>query len=187
MKFGIREIIFLVLLVTIPLSAWALAFRPAKTRNEEMTRQIEAQRTKLADLNRATGTIGDMEAEIASLDEAIGYFSTKLPSEKEMDQVIRELWRLAEANELTTKSIRPLYEKAAVRLTEPSGPYAEQPISMILEGRFKGLYGFLLAMERQPRIMRLLDMTVADLGENKDGRVRTTCVMSVFFERAGEE
>ncbi|HET6426925.1 MAG TPA: type 4a pilus biogenesis protein PilO [Phycisphaerae bacterium] len=190
MKFGIREIILLVLLVIIPVSAWALAFRPAKIRNEQMIRQIESQRTKLTELNRATGTIGNMEAEIESLNEAINYFSAKLPSEKEMDQVIRELWRLAEANELTTKSIRPLYDANALRLTESSGPYAEQPMSMVLEGRFKGLDGFLLAMERQPRIMRLLDMTVADLRENKeggDGRVRTTCVMSVFFERASKE
>ena len=186
MKFGVREIMFLVLLVAIPLSAWWFAFRPARIRDEGMVQQIEAQREKLANLNRATATIGDMEAEIHSLQEAIGYFSTKLPSEKEMDQVLRELWRLAEANKLTTKSIRPIYEKGASRLTEPTGPYAEQPISMTLEGPFKGLYGFLLAMERQPRIMRLLDVTVQKC-QGEQSRVRTTCLMSVFFERSSEE
>lgn len=186
MKFGIREIIFLALLVAIPAAAWWFAFRPARIRNERMTEQIQAQRARLADLNRATATIGDMEAEIGDLKEAISYFGAKLPSEREMDQVLRELWRLAEANDLTTKSIRPIYEKGASRLTEPTGPYAEQPISMTFEGPFKGLYGFLLAMERQPRIMRLLDVTIQKT-QDEQGHVRTTCLMSVFFERASED
>ena len=186
MRFGVREIIFLVLLGAIPLSAWWFAFRPAMSRDAEMMAQIEAQQERLRELNRATATIGDMEQEIESLNEAIGYFRAKLPTEKEMDQVIRELWRLAEGNDLTTKSIRPIRGSGAARLTDPSGPYAEQPISMTLEGPFKGLYGFLIALERQPRIMRVLDVTIQKGQRCPEGVVRTKCLMSVFFERSSE-
>ena len=103
-----------------------------------------------------------------------------------MDKVLREVWRLAEANHLTTKSIRTLKSGGKAMLADPNGPYAEQPISMKLEGPFKGFYGFLLALEVQPRIMRVREMKVEKLPRSVEGMVRAECEVSVFFERAGK-
>ena len=187
MKFGVREIIFIALLVAIPLAAWAFVFRPNNARKDEMAAEIESRQTKLQALNRATATIGDLKTEIASLEKAVNFFRSKLPSEKEMDKVLQEVWQLAEANKVTAKSIRPLKSKEEMMLTDPAGPYAEQPISMELEGSFAGFYGFLLALERQPRIMRIQQMELERLAKAPEGHVRAECNVVVFFERSDKE
>ena len=188
MKFGIREIVFVVLLAAIPVGAWWFVFRPADARNAEMLKQIKTKQQKLQELYKATATIGDLKVEINSFKEAINFFRTKLPTEKEMDQVLKGVWRLAEANNLITKSIRTLKPtQKVVLLADPTGPYAEQPISIELEGPFEGFYGFLLAMETQPRIMRIQQMNVKKMPKKGEGYIHAKCIVSVFFERGGKD
>jgi Tfp pilus assembly protein PilO len=187
MKFGIREIVFIVLLTAIPVAAWAFVFRPNNARKADMAAQIKSRQTKLQALNKATATIGDLKTEIASLEKAISFFRSKLPNENKMDQVLQEVYRLAKANQLNTKSIRTLKPKKEIMVTDPSGPYGEQPISLELEGSFTGFYRFLLALERQPRIMRIQQMAMKKLLKAPEGHVRAECNVSVFFEHSGKE
>ena len=187
MRFGAREIVFVALLVAIPVAAWWFAFRPNSRRNAEMLGQINARQGKLRQLNQATATMGDLQVEIDSLQEAMKFFRSKLPNEKEIDKVLHEMWDLAERNRLTTKSIRTLKTSGGSTIADPAGPYAEQPMSIEMEGPFPGFYGFLLALERQPRIMRIREMKMEKLARAEDGLIRATCQVSVFFERAGKE
>ena len=192
MKFGLRETLFLAVLAAIPVAAWWFAFRPNNARNEKMMAVIETRQGKLQALNKATATIGDLKVEIATLDDAVRFFRSKLPSEKEIDKVLQEVWRLAEANQLVTKSIRTLKSGDENRLADPSGPYAEQLISMQLEGPFNGFYSFMLALETQPRIMRIQQMKMEKPQKGEEGIVRADCTMSIFFEqgslaRSGKE
>ena len=107
MKIGIREIVFVVLLTAIPVAAWAFVFRPNNVCKAEMAAEIASRQAKLQALNKATATIGDLKSEIAALEKAINFFRSKLPSEKEMDKVLREVWLLAEANKrVLSKGLR---------------------------------------------------------------------------------
>jgi Tfp pilus assembly protein PilO len=176
------------LLLAIPVGAWWFVFRPRSAGNAEMLQQIEAKRSKLQELNRATATIGDLRNEIASLEKGVAYFQSKLPSEKEIDKVLQEVWRLAEMNQLTTKSIRTMDRPGQMALLAPAeGPHAEQPITMKLEGDFIGFYSFLLALENQPRIMRIRKMTVKKPDKGAEGVIQVEFVMSVFFERSAKD
>ena len=47
-----------------------------------------------------------------------------------------------------------------------------------------GFYGFLLALERQPRIMRIQEMKIKGSRNPAEGLISTECKVSVFFERA---
>ena len=182
MKFGLREVVFLVILLAIPLGAWWFVFRPLNAHNTEMRREIAAKQEKLKALNRTTGTIGNLKKEIAALSKAVAFFESKLPSEKEIDKVLQEAWRLAEANKLITKSIRTLDRKNSA-FTTPASSHREQPIAVQLEGEFMGLYAFLQALENQPRIMRIRRMKLSKLAKAPQGRVRAEFTMSVFFEK----
>jgi Tfp pilus assembly protein PilO len=186
MKFGIREIVFIALTAAIPVAAWWFVFRPANERNEELMGAIEARQAKLRELNQATGSIGDLEMEIDSLEKAIKFFRSRLPSAKEIDKVLQEVWKLAEANQLATKSIRTAEVKGDGLLPDPGGPYAEQPLEMDLVGPFSGFYGFLLALEAQPRIVRIQEMQLSKVKDAPEGVIRAECTLSVFFERGKE-
>jgi len=185
MKFGIREMVFMVLLLAIPVCAWWLAFRPQNAINERMMVQIEAKQAKLRELNKATATIGDLKKEIDELEKAIGFFRSKLPDEKEIDKVLQEIWKLAERNRLKTKSIRALHQKTD-GFVKAGGPHAEQPIQVKLEGDFIGFYAFLQALEAQPRITRIRHMKLEKLDKEPEGAMRAEFEMSVFFQGSAE-
>jgi len=183
MKFGLREIVFISLLMLIPVGAWWFVFRPQNTRNVEMRRQIEARQAKLRDLNLATGTLGDLKSEIGSLTKAITFFQSKLPSEKEIDKILQEIWLLAESNKLNTKSIRTLDRKTDSIFTTEESDQSEQPIAIHLEGDFRGFYSFMLALENQPRIMRIRSMKLTKIEQGPEGSMMAEFEMSIFFER----
>ena len=149
-----------------------------------MLADIKAKQEKLTALHSTTRFIGNLKDEIASLEKAVSFFQSKLPDEKESDKVLKELWLLAETNQLTTKSIRTLQIVGTTGLTTPQDPHCEQAIAMELEGDFRGLYSFLLAMENQPRIMRLRQMELKKLDDGPEGAIRAECEMSIFFEKS---
>lgn len=182
MKFGLREILFIVVLMAIPVGAYWFVFRPQNTRNDEMRKQIDARQAKLRELNRATGTIGDLKTEISSLSQAISFFQSKLPSEKEIDKILQEVWLLAESNKLATKSIRTLTRQTGM-FTTAGSEQAEQPIAVMLEGDFHGFYSFMLALENQPRIMRIQSMKIKKPKGAPEGTVSVEFEMSIFFEK----
>ncbi|MFA6133124.1 MAG: type 4a pilus biogenesis protein PilO [Phycisphaerae bacterium] len=189
MKIGLREAVFFLLLMGIPVASWALVFHPQNLRNAEMLQQIEARQDRLRELNQATATIGDLKKEIAALEEAVQFFQSKLPNAKEMDKVLREVWQLAEQNQLTTKSIRTLPPSDKSMSAEMG--LREQPIAMQLDGDFRGFYTFLQALENQPRIMRISRMTLekAKAAPNgaSEGQVQARFDMTIFFEKSKEE
>lgn len=183
MKYGLREVIFTVLLLAIPAGAWWFVFRPNNARAAEMLQQIDAKREKLKALNHATATIGDLKRKIASLKAAIGFLQSRLPDEQEIDKVLQETWKLAELNQLKTRSIRTLAWREDRAFTATGASQAELPIEVQLEGDFVGFYTFLQALENQPRIMRIRRVKLARSKKAPIGHVLATFEMSIFFER----
>ena len=177
----LRQTIFVGLLLAIVVSAWYFVFRPRDASDRRLRAEIELKQKQLQRLNRATACIGNLKAEIGDLQEAITFFQSKLPSEKEIDKVLEEVWRLAEANRLTTKGIYTTRRTSASLFLPVGAPQTEQPIKMELVGPFMGLYNFLLALESQPRIMRLRKLELDVLPGNK-GKVKAQVEMSIFFE-----
>jgi Tfp pilus assembly protein PilO len=182
MKFGPREKVLVAILAAIPVAEWWFVFRPSNARKAEMIRRLEAQQAKLSAANRAAAVVGDLMKEIDSLTKAIEFFHSMLPTEKEIDKVLRETWQLAETNRLVTKSIRPLGRASNTGFASAASNYAEQRIDIQLEGDFRGFYAFLLDLENQQRIVKIREMTLEELDKNTPGRIKAHFVICVFFE-----
>jgi type IV pilus assembly protein PilO len=185
MKLPIREMVLGLLLVSMPVSAWWFVFKPGAQSDAQMRRQIELKQAKLRELNQATGSLGDLRREITELQKGINSLKARLPSEKEIDKVLKEIWSIAEANRLTTKSIRTVQ-----RGDSETGAFAEQPINVQVEGDYRGFYCFLQALENQPRIIQVHKLSLnrpekkGEAAEN--GHVLASFAMSIFFERSGQ-
>ncbi len=186
MKPSSREIVFGLVLLAIPLAAWSLEFAPRQRRQEELKLKIEAKQAKLDKLfekKRLTGAIGDLRKQIAEGKEAVAIFRSRLPDEKEIDQIVREVWRLAKSNELSPTSLRTIPPRKGKQFTAIDGPHGEQPVLIQIEGDFNGLYSFMLDMEGQSRIMRIRQMTLKKPEKTHTGQVSATIEFSIFFER----
>jgi type IV pilus assembly protein PilO len=173
MKFGIRELIFVVLIVGVIALAYPVFVRANAKRNT-LKNDTAQKQVELANLKQATSGIEDMEKKIDEISKAIEFFEKKLPAEKEVDTILREVSQMAEANSLQTKTVKPLKSER--------GPnYSEQPIQITLSGDFYGYYAFLLQLEKLPRITRVSQMKLEKIND-RDGEMTAQMTMSIFFE-----
>jgi Tfp pilus assembly protein PilO len=168
MKFGIREVIFVLILLGLLGSTNYFVFAKSNKRKAERLADIHTKQSALGNLQQATAGISDLNRKIDELQKAITFFEGKLPQEKEVDKILREVWQMAEANSLQTKTVKTL--KA-----ERGPSYSEQPISMSLSGDFNGFYAFL------PRITRVTQMNLQKISD-RDGEMQAQMTLSIFFE-----
>jgi type IV pilus assembly protein PilO len=151
MKLGIREIAFLLVLAAIPVAAWFFVFEPRNQDIEESRQEIAKMETTLVRLDQLTREVGDVREAISEAEVRLAEFRQNIPDADEVDDMLAEIHRIGERNSLSIASIR------ALKQTEDQG-YAEIPLSMQIEGQFKGLYRFLIDLERLPRIIRVQNL-----------------------------
>ena len=174
MKFGIRELLFLCVMIGLLACAYLFVFNKANDKRKSLMADIEQKQASLSNLRHATTGIDDLNRKIAELQQAITFFESKLPQEKEVDKILKEVWQMAEANALQTKTIKTLK-------SERSSSYSEQPIQMSLAGDFNGFYSFLLQLEKLPRITRVTQMNLEKISD-RDGEMQAQLTLSIFFE-----
>jgi type IV pilus assembly protein PilO len=174
MKFGIREISFVVVMLGLLGAIYFLVWDKAQTKIAAMERKTADKVTALSDLEKATSGVADVDKKVAELEEAIKFFEKKLPQERDIDQILKEVWEMADKNQLTTKTIKTMK-------SQRGAAYSEQPIEMSLSGNFSGFYEFLLKLEKLPRLTRINQLNL-DKISGKEGEMEAKLVLSIFFE-----
>lgn len=183
MRFGLREVIFVLLLLGMPLGAYYFVFQPRNAHNTEARKEVNAKKEQLQALEQVTQSIPDMRKEIDDLLTFIKRVEQQLPAQREVDVILREVWELADKHQLKPEAVRP--DKVV-----PHAQYIELPINVSLVGNFDGFYEFMLDLEQLPRITRMPTMTLKKLQgheakDHGDGAMRADVVLSIFFEGAG--
>ena len=173
MRFGLRELVFMALIFGLAGTSF-FVLKKSVDKRDRLLAEVTSKKKELNDLRQATAGIEDVGRKTAELKQAIMFFESKLPQEKEIDKILKEVWQLAEANALQAKTIKTLK-------TERSANYSEQPIDMTLAGDFNGFYSFLLQLEKLPRITRITSMNLSKITD-KDGTMTAKLTLSIFFE-----
>jgi type IV pilus assembly protein PilO len=174
-----REMLFILLLLAMPVASFLFVFQPRGAQMAEARREIASKQSKLNQLELATRNIEDLGREIDRLTEAIAVFEQKLPAEREVEVILREVAELAAKHNLTLKAIR-------TDKTVPAANYIEQPLKLNIEGEFDGYYSFLLAIEKLPRITAVRRMVLKKLDEKSDAQMQAEMVLSIFCESANK-
>src|SRR5687768_1016134 len=174
MKFGIRELILVCAMVGLLVCSYLFVFKKANAKVVTLKSETETKQKALGNLDKATAGIEDLGRKIDELQRAITFFESKLPQEKEIDKILREISQMADANSLQTKTVKML--KA-----QRGASYSEQPIQVSLTGDFNGYYAFLLQLEKLSRITRVTNMKLEKLDE-RDGEMQAQMTLSIFFE-----
>lgn len=173
MRFGIRELAFFALLAGTLVASYFFVFAPGARQIEDARKEIAAKQAKLRQLEEATRAFTDVGTEVERLTAAIAGFEEKLPDEREVEVILKEVWELAVRYKLTPQRVqtdKPL----------PGGSYTEQPIPISIKGDFEGFYEFLLQIEKLPRITRMPRIHLSK--DKQEGHVTADMVLSVFFD-----
>ena len=174
MRFGLREVIFLMVLLGMPVAAYWFVFKPHNTQINAARAEIKAKQAKLKQLELAAGRINNLGQEIDKLTSAIELFEAKLPAQKEVDVILKQVWQLASKNGLIPRK---------VKADKPikSSRYTEQPLKIEIVGDFNGFYSFLLDMEKLSRLTRIPEMKLKK-EQSTEGYMTASFTLSIFFE-----
>lgn len=178
MRIGIRETFLLALLLALPLLSWWLVFRPQNAFISQAKREIDHKNQMLAKLRETTARNEDLQRANAEILQNIHSIEARLPSNKEVDSVIRQVSDLAVESGLEPPNIESDKPVAAAL-------YMEQPLKMKIQGNFNGFYEFLVKLEQLPRITRIPDMKITR-STDQDGHMKAEFVLSIYFQQEGK-
>jgi type IV pilus assembly protein PilO len=174
MRFGFRELIFVLVLLAMPVATYIFVFEPRNAQIVQARKEVMDKQAKLQQLEAATRSFADLGKEIDKLTESITLFEQKLPAARETEVILKQVTELAATHKLTTRSIRP--DKVV-----SNAQYSELPIRMVIAGDFDGYYSFLLDMEKLRRITRIPEMKLKKT-PNDEGQMEADMVLNIYFE-----
>ncbi len=174
MTSGLRKIVFFILLLGVPFLAYQYMIKPANKLLAEQNARVQTKMAKLAEIEKATATAENLTKQLEELQDAIGFFESKLPPKSKIHKVLEQVTIIAQKQGLKPKTIRTLKKK------NNSG-YIEQPLKMELEGNFNAFYSFLLELEKLPRIMKIRELKLEKIRE-LEGQIKTNFIVSIFFQ-----
>jgi len=174
MRFGFREIVFLIVLLAVPVASYWFVFRPQNKEIERARQEIAQKEAMLRKLAQVTSQSEDLAALNTEIAEAISMIEAQLPSAKEVDVVLAQVAALAEENKLSLEKVKSDKPVAAAA-------YMEQPLKMVITGDFDGFYSFLLDLEKLDRITRMPDVDI-ERSRDVDGAMEAEFTLSIYFE-----
>lgn len=181
MRFGIREIMFFLVLLAVPVASFFYVFKPRNDEIRQARAEIEAKQATLNRLADAVAKIPDIGIEIENGKDQIAVIEAKLPSAQDVEGILEQVTQLARKNRLNSKSVKS--EKPV-----PAAAYMELPLKIMMEGEFDGFYQFLIELENLPRITRIHQLKLERVtGKNPEdtlppGSMKAEFTLSIYFE-----
>ena len=153
MNMGRRELLFLLVLTAVPISAWFFVFQPRNADISEARAEIDAMQGTLTQLNELNRSVGDLGEAINVAEVRLARFRENIPDAEELDDLLSEIDAIGVRNQLDVKSIRTLKQ------VDVDG-YSELPLKLLIEGDFVGIYQFLVDLESLSRITRVSELQI---------------------------
>jgi len=160
-------------IVGIVLTSFFVFVQP---KNRSMAATRTAIRNKQASLQLLELEMSKLESSrrrVERLETALAGFESRLPRQGEIDVILREVWVIADAAGLKTQRIK-------TRKARQQDTYRVLPIEMNLRGPFRGLYGFLLSLERLPGTSNVESLRIVSAPGQENGCVDASLVLNVF-------
>jgi Tfp pilus assembly protein PilO len=173
MKLNQYTLIFLSATVAGLAGVAAVIFAQARERGE-IEAQIATKQATIAQMRQATAGIDEMHAKVGDLSRAVALVESNLAPERSLDQLVKDIWQMAEADSLQTQAIQPLN-------IVQSGNYCEQPVELQLAGDFRAFYAFMLQLEKSPRLMRITHLELHRLPD-QNGAMAARMTIGIFYQ-----
>ena len=167
--------LLIILVISLPLASFFLVFKPLNIEIDREKTETQHREELLAKLQEETAKNTDLERANLEIQSSIRLIEARLPSNKEVDAVVRQVSNLAIESNLSSPAMR-----SAKAL--PTASYMEQPIEMETTGNFAvDFFTFLAKVEKLPRIMRIHDLKV--VSEAREGvELRAIFTLSIYFQ-----
>lgn len=175
MPSALRQLIFFVLLIALPVASYFFVFKPQNVEIEKARQDIAHKEQMLEKLRAATAQAESLARQNEQIKTAIDSIEARLPNGKEMDNILRQVSNIAAKSNLKV----PTFKRSDKILT--AGTAMEQPLDIEITGDFDGFYKFLLDIEQLPRITRIPEFSIVR-SDKVDGEMKTKVTLSIYYE-----
>lgn len=183
MRFGIREMIFLLVLLAVPVTSFWYVFKPRNEQIRQANEEIKLKQARMERLDDVLKRIPSLSEEIVKGQDAIKNLELQLPTAESVDTILDQVWQISKRNGLLVRSVKS--DKPV-----PFARYMELPLKTVIEGEWEGFYRFLLDLEALPRITRIPQLKMQKIIEKPGsktetpiaGGMRAEFTLSIFYE-----
>jgi len=160
-------------LLGVLLASYFLFAQPKNQAMSAVRAEIQNRQASLKLLEVEMAKLEGSKRRLEQLQKTLAGFDDRLPRRGEIDVLLREVWVVADAAGLKTQRIKTLKEKQF-------GGYGALPLELNLRGPFEGVYGFLLALERMPGMMKIESLNIHSAKGEAASGVEVGLVLNVF-------
>ena len=89
-----RQLIYVLVLLTVPLTAWYFVFVPRNAEIDLTNQAIQEREFQLKKISNVIATLGDLEQAVEDGEAAIKRVEAKLPSRRDVESMLEQLCRL---------------------------------------------------------------------------------------------
>ncbi len=175
---GLLGIGILTGVVGLPIASYVLVFKPTNKEIAKAREEVKHMQALLTKLKEEAAKRTDFEKANEQLANGIKVIEERLPTNQEIDSIVRQVSDLAVQAGLeppAIKSNKPL----------PAGLYMEQPLDMETTGTFVGFHSFLAQVEKMPRVTRIHNLKIT--GNQVDGaELKASFTLSIYFQEGGK-
>jgi type IV pilus assembly protein PilO len=169
--------VFALLCVLTLAGAWQVLIGPERVELESRRARLAAVEAEVAQAQAVASRLALTTREVADLERALLETTAVLPDEKDPQDVLRHLHRLASESSVSLASWKPgeIVDRAQ---------YSEWPIVLGFEGRFHDLGVFFDRVAAMPRLLSVSELSIrAATGPGASGTISATCVATTFVFR----
>jgi len=173
MKFGPRDLLFLLVLMAFPIASWWTLFRPQNTEIAEALEEIQFKNDTLEKVAQATSRTKDLEAENEAIREGIQLMHERLPTGKEVESVLDDVASIARGHNLEIP-------KFVTKKPVDAAGFGEQPLEISVLGAWESFYLFLQDVERLERITKISELDISR-SDKETSEVKAVMTLNIYF------
>ncbi len=174
LSFGAQVIVFAILGVILYGMFYWLFYGPMQQEIEEKTTQHHNLQAEVENAQTTANRLDEFRREVKRKEATLQALSRILPSQKEVDDLLRKVQQLAAESSLEVLRFKP-------EATIPQEYYAEWPITLELDGSYHNLAYF---FDRLSRLSRIVNVTNLNIEPKRDptlsSTITATCTATTF-------
>ncbi len=174
MSLGAQVVVFAVIGVLLYGVFWYFFYSPMQVERDSKTTQKRNLQGEVDNAKTTAARLPEFRREVERKEATLQALSRILPSQKEVDDLLRKVQQLAAESSLDVLRFKP-------EATKPQNFYAEWPISLELDGSYHNLAYFFDRLSRLSRIVNVSNLEVDAKQEPSIGStIRATCTATTF-------
>jgi Tfp pilus assembly protein PilO len=174
MSLGAQVVVFAIIGVLLYGAFWYFFYSPMQVERDTKTTTKRNLQAEVDNAKTTAARLPEFRREVERKEATLQALSRILPSQKEVDDLLRKVQQLAAESSLNVLRFKP-------EATKPQNFYAEWPISLELDGSYHNLAYF---FDRLSRLSRIVNVSNLEVGAKQEPTIASTitakCTATTF-------